>query len=162
MVFQVYEYFRYIRYLVYYTLSHPNFHICLVNEFNFFSLQNFWTPISLCPSFWQQAIKLGFGVPLKLPLISILLNVFLNIFHLVFEVFCHQSLSFEEVYIPFKCFAFFSNLVLFFQKLSKFVHPLSFNIIFRFDLHHIQMDVTQFSYCHGVLMYITTNHNLFD
>ncbi len=84
---------------------------------------------------------------------------FFEYFPLGFWSFCHKSLSFEEVYIPFKCFSFFSNLVLFFQKLSKFVDPLSFNIIFRFDLHHIQMDATQFSYWHGVLMYITTNHS---
>jgi len=39
----------------------------------------------------------------------------------------------------------------FFQELSKFIYSLSSNAIFKFHLHHIQMDVAQFSCCHGVL-----------
>ncbi len=38
----------------------------------------------------------------------------------------------------------------FFQKLSKFVDPLSFDVVFRFDLHHIQMDATLFLTIIGV------------
>jgi hypothetical protein len=40
----------------------------------------------------------------------------------------------------------------FFQELSKFTNPLSSNVIFRSNLHHIQMDATLFSYCHRVLI----------
>jgi hypothetical protein len=43
--------------------------------------------------------------------------------------------------MPFKCFTLFLNL--FFQELSKLIDPLSFDVVFRFDLHQIQMDVTQ-------------------
>jgi hypothetical protein len=36
--------------------------------------------------------------------------------------------------------------------LSKFTNLLSSNVIFRSNLHHIQMDATQFSCYHGVLV----------
>jgi hypothetical protein len=40
----------------------------------------------------------------------------------------------------------------FLQELSKFADPLSFDVVFRFDLHHIQMDATLFSCYHRALI----------
>jgi hypothetical protein len=90
----------------------------------------------------QHPIVMNVGVPLKFSF---------PFFLMFFLSFCHHSFSLLKRSISFECFFFFSNLD-FFQKLSKFDDHLSHHVIFSSNLHHIQMDVTQFSYYHGVLI----------
>ncbi len=85
-------------------------------------------------------------------LFSIILNVFLKHFHLFYEGFVIITLTFWTLVNTFQMFYFHFKSKFFFQKLSKFTNPLSCYVIFKFDLHHIQMDVAQFSCCHGVLI----------
>ncbi len=77
-------------------------------------------------------------------LFSILFSVFL-------KLFSSQLQPFELWSIHVKCFILF-KFRFFFQKLSKFIDPFNSDVIFRFDLHHIQMDATLFSCCHKVLI----------
>jgi len=48
-------------------------------------------------------------------------------------------------------FYFLFKFRFFLQLLLKYVDPLSIDVVFRFDLHHMQMYAIQFAYCHGVL-----------
>jgi hypothetical protein len=78
-------------------------------------------------------------------LFSILLNVFLKPFHLYFEAFCHHSFNLLKRSIPFKCFTFFLSLDCFSKSYQSFVILWTMlHVVFRFDLHHIQMDATHF------------------
>jgi hypothetical protein len=74
----------------------------------------------------------------------------LKLFHLFFEAFVIIVLAFWTLV---NMFYFLFKSRFFFQELSKFANPLSSYVIFRSDLHHIQMDATLFSYCHRVLIH---------
>jgi hypothetical protein len=76
----------------------------------------------------------------------------LEFFHLFFEVFVIIALAFWTYINTFQMFYFISKSRFFLQKLSKFVDPLSSDVVFKSSLHHIKMDVTLFSCCHKVII----------
>jgi hypothetical protein len=76
----------------------------------------------------------------------------LKLFHLFFKAFVIIALTVWTLVNTFQMFYFLFKSRFFIQKFSKFVDPLSFDVVFRFDLHHIQMDATLFSYYHRVLI----------
>jgi hypothetical protein len=94
----------------------------------------------------------GFCCSIEAPFCT-LLNVVLKPFHLFFEAFCHHNLNLLKRSIPFKCFTFFSNLNCFSKSYQSFLILWAMiHVVFRFDLHDMQMDATQFSCCHGVVI----------
>jgi hypothetical protein len=76
----------------------------------------------------------------------------LKLFHFCFEAFVIIALAFWTLVNTFQMFHFLFKSRFFFQDLSKFANPLNSNVVFRSNLHHIQMDVTLFSCYHRVLI----------
>ncbi len=113
-----------------------------------FSVQNFFS--TLC---FLLATSHNDGLWCSIEaLFSTLLSVFLKLFHLFFEAFVIIALAFWSFINTFQMFYFLSKSRFFLQKLSKFVDPLNSDVVFRFSLHSIKMDVALFSCCHKVLI----------
>ncbi len=122
----------------------------IVHEFKLkFPFQNFFSTLWILLA---TPHTYGFWCSIEV-LFFTLLNVFLKPFHFFFETFCHQSFNLLKRSIPFKWFTFFSNIYCFSKSFQSFlVLWAKIHVVFRFDLHHIQMDATQFSCCHGVVI----------